>query len=366
MFKTGDMLAQVQALLRNMEALFMSFVWTFILALLIATITTPISMIVGHRWGAIAIPGGRHVHKKPIPRIGGLAIYFGFWAAVVFSQTWNSNVTGLFIGSTIILLVGLWDDIKDMRPLTKLFWQIFAASLFVAFGADSSIDKISLPFFETVNLGWFGIVFAVFWIIGLVNTVNISDGLDGLAAGICFMAAILLFWSAIRIDQVGPAHLTLALAGSCLAFLFFNFHPAKVFMGDTGSMFLGYIIGGISIMGLLKTATILGLVFPLVVLGMPLTDLTFAIIRRKLKGHSIASADRGHLHHRLLDAGLSQRQAVLLLYAMSACFGFAAVLGAIGSWIWAAVLLIGDFALLVTIMMRRTSILTAMSRKHSK
>ncbi|WP_425802579.1 glycosyltransferase family 4 protein [Desulfitobacterium sp. Sab5] len=342
----------------------MSFVWTFIIALLVATIATPISMILGHRWGAIAIPGGRHVHKRPIPRIGGLAIYFGFWVAVIFTQKWNSSILGLFIGSTIIVLVGLWDDIKDMRPLTKLFWQIFAASLFVVFGA--SMDQISLPHFGEVHLGWFGIVFAVFWIIGLVNTVNISDGLDGLAAGICFMAAILLFWSALRINQFPAAHLTIALAGACLAFLFFNFHPAKVFMGDTGSMFLGYIIGGISIMGLLKTATILGLVFPLIVLGMPLTDLTFAIIRRKLKGHSIASADRGHLHHRLLDAGLSQRQAVLLLYAMSACFGFAAVLGAIGSWIWAAVLLIADFALLVTIMMRRTSLLTAMSRKHSK
>jgi UDP-GlcNAc:undecaprenyl-phosphate GlcNAc-1-phosphate transferase len=228
------------------------------------------------------------------------------------------------------------------------------------------MDQISLPYFESINLGWFGGILAIFWVIGLVNTVNISDGLDGLAAGICFMAAILLFWSANQINQVVPAHLTLALAGSALGFLFYNFHPAKVFMGDTGSMFLGYIIGGISIMGLLKTATVLGLVFPLVVLGMPLTDLTFAIIRRKFHGQSIGQADRGHLHHRLLDAGLSQRQAVLVLYAMSGCFGVAAILGALGSWTWAALLLIADFTFIIAIMFRRTRILTTIMRKHSK
>lgn len=342
----------------------MNYALTFLIALLIATLATPVTMLLGRRWGAIAIPGGRHVHKQPIPRIGGLAIYAAFWIAVAFTQMWNSDLWGLFIGSTLIVGVGLWDDIKEIRPLTKLFWQIAAAGVLLFFGF--SMDQISLPFFGEINLGWFGLILAVFWIVGLVNTVNISDGLDGLAAGICFLAALLLFWSANRINQFIPAHLTLALAGAALGFLFFNFHPARVFMGDSGSMFLGYIIGGISIMGLLKTATILGLVFPLLVLGMPLTDLTFAIIRRKLQGHSIAAADRGHLHHRLLDAGLSQRQAVLWLYAMSAGFGISAVLGALGSWIWAAALLIVNFALLITILMRRTALLTALSRRHSK
>lgn len=342
----------------------MSYVWTFILALLIAVIATPISMMLGHRWGAIAIPGGRHVHKRAVPRIGGLAIYAAFWLAVVFTQSWDLDITSLFIGSTMIVGVGLWDDIKDMRPLTKLFWQIAAAAVLVFFGF--SMDLISLPFLGEIKLGWFGSLLAIFWIIGLVNTVNISDGLDGLAAGICFMAALLLFWSANQINEVGSAHLTLALAGSALGFLFYNFHPAKVFMGDTGSMFLGYIIGGISIMGLLKTATVLGLVFPLLVLGMPLTDLTFAIIRRKFHGQSIGQADRGHLHHRLLDAGLSQRQAVLVLYGMSACFGIAAVLGSLGSWTWAALLLIAVFAFILAIMFRRTRVLTALMRKNSK
>jgi len=356
----------------------MSYALTFIIALIFAVVATPLSMKLGRRWGAIAYPGGRHVHKKPIPRLGGIAIYAAFWIAVVFTRNWDTQlytqlytqVWGLFVGSTLIMVVGVWDDIREIRPIVKLGWQIAAAIVLVYFGF--SMNQLSLPIigvdlnFESRGIGWLGLLLAVFWIVGLVNTVNISDGLDGLAAGICFEAALLLFWSANRISQVPEAHLTLALAGAALGFLFFNFHPARVFMGDSGSMFLGYIIGGISIMGLLKTATILGLVFPLIVLGMPLTDLTFAIIRRKLRGQSIAEADRGHLHHRLLDAGLSQRQAVLLLYGMSACFGIAAVLGALGSWIWAATLLIADFALLVTILLRRTAILSVMSRKQSK
>jgi len=347
----------------------MTYLMTFVIALIVAVFATPVSMKLGRRWGAIDYPGGRHVHKTPVPRIGGIAIYAAFWCAALFLGNWDKGVWGLFLGSTIILIVGVIDDIYDIRPLVKLCWQILAAGLLLFFGF--SMNQLTLPLigsidFTAMGIGWLGLVLAVFWVVGLVNTVNISDGLDGLAAGICFQAALLLCWSAIRINEVTEAHLTLALAGAALGFLVFNFHPARVFMGDSGSMFLGYIIGGISIMGLLKTATVLGLVFPLLVLGMPLTDLTFAIIRRKLRGHSIATADRGHLHHRLLDAGLSQRQAVLLLYAMSGCFGVAAVLGALGSWIWAAAILLADFGLLIMILLRRTTLLTAMSRRQSK
>ncbi|TGE38905.1 undecaprenyl/decaprenyl-phosphate alpha-N-acetylglucosaminyl 1-phosphate transferase [Desulfosporosinus fructosivorans] len=357
----------------------MTYLLTFLMALLIAVIATPVSMKLADRWGAIAYPGGRHVHKKPIPRLGGLALYAAFWSAALIIQWWDKSFTmdastimqiwGLFIGSTIIVMVGIWDDTRGMRPLVKLIWQIAAASVLLAFGFSMNI--ISLPFispvdFQQLGLGAIGLILMLFWVVGLVNTVNVSDGLDGLAAGICFIVAILLFWSANRIGQLPAAHLTLALAGALLGFLFFNFPPARVFMGDSGSMFLGYIIGGISIMGLLKTATILGLVFPLLVLGMPVTDLTFAIIRRKLRGQSMATADRGHLHHRLLDAGLSQRTAVLSMYGISACFGVAAVLGAKGQWIWALAMLIVVFALLIIILMRRTAILAVFSRRNSK
>jgi len=348
----------------------MTYALTFFVALVIAALATPVSMKLAGRWGAIDYPGGRHVHTKPIPRLGGLAIYVAFWSASLIMQVWDEQMMGLFLGSTIILLVGIWDDIRGMRPLIKFFWQIAAASVLIAYGF--SMDSISLPFmdqpiiFEKLGLGAIGIILMLFWVVALVNTVNVSDGLDGLAAGICFMVALLLFWSANGINQLPAAHLTLALSGALLGFLFFNFPPARVFMGDSGSMFLGYIIGGISIMGLLKTATILGLVFPLLVLGMPVTDLTFAIIRRKLRGQSMATADRGHLHHRLLDAGLTQRSAVLCMYGISACFGIAAVLGAKGQWIWALAMLIIVFALLIIILMRRTAMLAVFSRRHSK
>jgi len=348
----------------------MTYALTFFVAVAIAAIATPLSMKLAGRWGAIAYPGGRHVHARPIPCLGGLAIYAAFWCAALIMQVWTVQMSGLFLGSTILLLVGIWDDIRGMRPLVKLFWQISAAAVLIGF--DFSMNFISLPFmensivFHSLGLGAIGVILMLFWVVGLVNTVNVSDGLDGLAAGICFIVALLLFWSANRIGQLPAANLTLALAGALLGFLFFNFPPARVFMGDSGSMFLGYIIGGISIMGLLKTATILGLVFPLLVLGMPVTDLTFAIIRRKLRGQSVATADRGHLHHRLLDAGLSQRAAVLSMYGISAFFGVAAVLGAKGQWIWALVILIVVFALLIIILMRRTAMLTVFSRRNSK
>ncbi|AFM40750.1 UDP-N-acetylmuramyl pentapeptide phosphotransferase/UDP-N-acetylglucosamine-1-phosphate transferase [Desulfosporosinus acidiphilus SJ4] len=346
----------------------MAYILTFALALVIAAVCTPLTMKLAHKWGAIAYPGGRHVHKKPIPRLGGLALYAGFWLAAAITQQWDLSYWGLFLGSTLIMLVGVCDDIWEIRPMVKLFWQIASAALL--FGFNFSMDKFSLPLIPSINLSgsWLGVIgFALmlFWIVGLVNTVNISDGLDGLAAGICFMAALLLFWSANRINSPA-AHLTLALAGSLLGFLLFNFPPARVFMGDSGSMFLGYIIGGLSIYGLLKTATVLGVVFPLLVMGMPVTDLTFAIIRRKLRGQSMAAADRGHLHHRLLDAGLTQRQAVLSMYGISACFGISAVLGAEGLWILALVLLLLVFAVLVIILMRRTAMLAVFSRRHSK
>jgi UDP-GlcNAc:undecaprenyl-phosphate GlcNAc-1-phosphate transferase len=358
----------------------MTYALTFFVALAIATIATPVSMKLAGRWGAIAYPGGRHIHTRQIPCLGGLAIYAAFWSAALIMQVWDKSyamdalskmqIWGLFLGSTIILVVGIWDDILGLRPLVKLFWQIIAAAVLIGF--DFSMNMISLPFmeqsinFQTLGLGAIGVLLMLFWVVGLVNTVNVSDGLDGLAAGICFIVALLLFWSANRIGQLPAANLTLALAGALLGFLFFNFPPARVFMGDSGSMFLGYIIGGISIMGLLKTATILGLVFPLLVLGMPVTDLTFAIIRRKLRGQSVATADRGHLHHRLLDAGLSQRAAVLSMYGISAFFGVAAVLGAKGQWIWALVILVVVFALLIIILMRRTAMLAVFNRRHSK
>lgn len=345
-----------------------SYILIFSIALIVAILATPFSILLARRWGAIDYPGGRRIHQQPIPRLGGMAIYVAFWLAVMLTQRWENQYWGLFLGSTVIFLVGVWDDIKGIRPLIKFFGQILAAVVLVFYGFSFSFQ--SLPLFAKIsNLGVYGVYLGafltVFWVVGLVNTINISDGLDGLAAGICFGAALLLFWSAHRTGQIPSSSLTLALAGATLGFLFYNFHPAHVFMGDSGSMFLGYLIGGISIMGLLKTATVLGLVFPLLVLAMPLTDMVFAIIRRKWKGLSIAKADRGHLHHRLLDAGLSQRTAVFLLYVISACFGIAAVLLAEGYLLEGLILFLAELVLLLYIFLRRYVYLLKITNKRN-
>jgi len=350
----------------------MTYALTFFVALAVVVIATPISMKLAARWGAIAFPGGRHIHKKPIPRLGGVAIYAAFWGGASVVPILDEQIIGLFLGSSLILGVGIWDDIRGLRPLYKLLWQIAAASLLLLFGF--SMKTLTLPFmtqaidFQQMGLGFVGLILMIFWIVGLVNTVNVSDGLDGLAAGICFIAAVLLFWSANQIEQPteAPAHLTLALAGALLGFLFYNFPPARVFMGDSGSMFLGFIIGGVSIMGLLKTATVLGLVFPLLIMGLPVADLAFAIIRRKLRGQSMAMADRGHLHHRLLDAGFTQKSAVLIMYGISVCFGLSAVLSAKGRWILAFAFLALAFALLMVILLRRASIMMVFGRRNKK
>ncbi len=328
-----------------------SYFITFFIAVIFALLFTPIAIMLAEKWGILDYPGERRVHKVPIPRLGGAAIYLSFWLAVFLRADINNVIIGIFLGSTVIFVVGIVDDMKGVRPQYKLFWQLLAALVPIAFGLTVP-DLVTLPLIGQVRLGGLGYAFAIFWIVGLVNTVNISDGLDGLAAGICFIAALILFWSASRIGQPA-AFLMLALAGVALGFLFFNSNPAKIFMGDSGSMFLGYIIGTVSIWGLLKTATIVGVVFPLLVLGMPLTDVVFAIIRRKWKGLSIVRADRGHLHHRLLDAGLNQRQAVFILYIISACFGLAAILYDYGYWYIALALVIVNLGIILIIIFRK-------------
>ncbi|RNC29644.1 MAG: putative undecaprenyl-phosphate N-acetylglucosaminyl 1-phosphate transferase [Candidatus Dichloromethanomonas elyunquensis] len=342
-----------------------TYVISFTAAVLFALILTPGAIILARRWGILDHPGERRIHSIPIPRLGGAAIYLSFWLAVFINGHFNRTILGFFLGSTIIFIVGLADDIKDIRPLYKLIWQIIAAVIPFFFGLPV-VEKITLPFLNQVNLGYFGYAFILFWIVGLVNTVNISDGLDGLAGGICTIAALILFWSANRIGNEQASYLMLALAGAAFGFLFYNFHPAKIFMGDSGSMFLGYIIGAVSVWGLLKTATLFGLVVPILVLGMPLTDLVFAVIRRSWKRLSIARADRGHLHHRLLDSGLTQRQAVLILYAISFCFGLAAVFCDYDNWFMAILLVIINFVLILQIMFRRFRWHKALARGDSK
>lgn len=328
-----------------------SYFMTFLLAVVFSVILTPVAIALAKRWGVLDYPGERRIHKAPLPRMGGAAIYIAFWLAVFLTVPVEKRLIGLFLGSVILLVVGIYDDVKGMRPLYKLLGQIIAAATLIFFGF--TVEYVTLPIFGQIQLGFIGMIFMVIWVVGLVNAVNLSDGMDGLASGICVIAALMISWSANHIGMTSQSFLMLALAGVALGFLFFNFNPSKIILGDSGSMFLGYMIGAVSIWGMLKTATVLSLVFPLLVLGIPLIDMLFAVIRRKWKGYPIIRADRGHLHHRLLDTGLTQRQAVIVLYGVSLCFGLAAILATYGHWFIAAVLVVIDFGVIVRIMFRK-------------
>lgn len=236
------------------------------------------------------------------------------------------------MGTVILVLVGIWDDIRQIEPKTKLMGQIIAAAILVAY--DIRVDFINLPWGGVVYLKYWAIPLTIFWIVGFTNIVNLIDGLDGLAAGISFIACIAVCAMTLQLGQIDLACIALALAGATVGFLRYNFNPAKIFMGDTGSMLLGYTLAAISVMGAVKTAATIALVVPAIVLGLPILDTLFAIVRRKISGRPIFKPDKGHVHHRLLAQGLSQKQAVLMMYAVTALFGGVSVIVAeVNAWI---------------------------------
>ena len=303
------------------------------MALGAAVVVTPGVIVLARKTGALDKPNSRKVHKKPVPRIGGLGIYISFMismAAVMASGDIAEDVMfqleGLMLSGTLIVILGLIDDYTDLPAKVKLVGQIIAACVLVI-GFDVRIDFINNPIVdgEYIYLEMLAIPVAVFWVVGLTNTVNLIDGLDGLAAGVATIAAITIFLVALEQNILLVAVLTAALAGSAIGFLFYNFNPARIFMGDSGSMFLGFMLAGISIIGAVKSAALVALIVPILALGLPILDTTFAIIRRYRGGVPIFKPDKGHLHHRLLDLGFTQRQAVLLMYIISALLGLSAI-----------------------------------------
>ena len=238
----------------------------------------------------------------------------------------SSPIQSLRIFSaSLIVLLGLVDDYKNLPARVKFLGQILIAMVLVI-GFDVRIDFITDPFGDYLYLeSWAAIPATIFWLVGLTNTVNLIDGLDGLAAGISAIASVTIFLVALQNNFFLVAGLTAALAGAATGFLFFNFHPAKIFMGDTGSMFFGFMLAGISAMGSMKSTATITLIVPILALGVPILDTTFAIIRRLLGGQPIFKPDKGHLHHRLLNMGFTQRQAVFLIYVISAVLGLSAI-----------------------------------------
>ncbi|RKD22040.1 undecaprenyl-phosphate alpha-N-acetylglucosaminyl 1-phosphate transferase [Caminicella sporogenes] len=301
-----------------------------IVAAMVSLVTTPLVKKLAYKLGAIDIPkDDRRIHKTPIPRLGGLAIYLGFLISVLIFLEVDRAIAGMIIGASIIIITGIIDDLNPLPPKVKLTLQIISALVLVKFGVK--IDFIS-NFFKSgkvIDLKILSIPITIFWIVGITNTVNLIDGLDGLAAGISSIVAITLAYIAYVNQSIIPnagetAILTLIVAGACIGFLPYNFNPAKIFMGDTGSLFLGFILAAISINGSIKGATTLAIVVPILALGLPIFDTAFAILRRVYNGRPIMEADKGHLHHRLLSIGLCQRRAVLILYLISSMLGLSA------------------------------------------
>lgn len=309
-----------------------AYVPAFLVAAAAALVLTPLFRALAVRVGAVHRPISRSVHTRPVPFLGGLALYFAFGAAIALTLGLDSPpVRGILAGATAILLLGLADDAgkslgRPMPAKLKFLGQVAAAAIPVAYGMR--VEWITNPFAPAgmTYVGLWGIPITLLWTVSVVNVTNLIDGLDGLAAGVSTIAALTLVAVGVQTGQpaVGVA-LAAALAGSTVGFLPYNFNPAKIFMGDTGSMFLGYLLAAAAVEGTLKSAATVGLGVPILALGVPILDTAFAIVRRVSTGRPFYQADRDHLHHRLLALGLSHRQTVLLMWAVSAAFGTSAL-----------------------------------------
>lgn len=302
------------------------YIYAFIMSMALSYLATPRVIKLAWKIGAVEIPKDtRRVHKKPTPRLGGLAIFAAFTAVgLITLPLEQSSIRGMLIGGAFLVLVGVLDDIYGLPAKVKLLLQTVAAYILVAFGLK--VEWVTNPFGGMFYLGNWSIPVTLFWVVGITNTLNFIDGLDGLAAGIAVIASVTMMLVDISLGQLNTTLVTALLAGAALGFLPYNFNPAKIFMGDTGAMFLGYILAAAAVDGAVKSATAIALIVPILALGLPIFDTAFAIVRRLIKGRPIMQADRGHIHHRLLDVGFSHRQAVIYMYLMSLALGLCAVL----------------------------------------
>ncbi len=307
-------------------------VWQVLLALLIAGVVsfaaTPLVKVLSVKWGAIDVPkDNRRMHDHPIPRMGGLAIFFGFLLATVLLVPLDNAKKGMLLGAVVIVILGVFDDKYALSAKLKFAVQIVAA-LIAAF-AGNRVTVLSNPNIFSDNpywqLGWLSWPVTIIWIVAVTNAVNLIDGLDGLACGVSTISSASMLVIALLVTETDVAVVMAALAGACIGFLPYNFNPAKIFMGDTGATFLGYIMATMSVQGMFKMYSMISFVVPFIVLGLPIFDVTFAVIRRISHGQNPMTPDRGHIHHRLIDMGFSQKQAVGVLYLVSAILGLSAV-----------------------------------------
>ena len=320
----------------------------FAVAAVLSYFFTPPVKNFAHKVGAIDVPkDARRMHKKPIPRLGGLAIYGGFLCSILIFGQLEETMLCVLLGAAIIVALGIFDDVLALGAKLKFVVQIVAAAIPVCIG-DLQIGLFTNlnPLSDTpfVHLGILAVPVTIIWIVGITNAVNLIDGLDGLAVGVSSIAAITMLAVALLTGNMPIAITMAALAGACIGFMPYNLNPAKIFMGDTGSTFLGYMLATVSIMGLFKFYAVISFAVPFLILGLPIFDTANAIIRRVAAGRSPMSPDRGHVHHKLIDMGFNQKQAVAILYAISATLGLTAVVLTSSGEVKAIVLLLAVLA----------------------
>ena len=303
-------------------------VLALLVALVVSFLMTPVVKTFAYKVGAIDVPkDARRMHKIPIPRLGGLAIFIGFIVSILLFVKITPEMQSILLGAVIIVVLGVVDDIMALPALLKFVVQIVAALIPALNGVQ--IIAFSNPNIFSDNIYWvlgnLSIPFTVLWIVAITNSVNLIDGLDGLANGVSAISATTMLVIALVGGQTQVAIVLAALVGGCVGFMPYNMNPAKMFMGDTGATFLGYILATMSIQGLFKYYAVISFVVPFLILGLPIFDTAFAFIRRIAHGQSPMHADRSHIHHRLIDMGLNQKQAVATLYVISAILGLSAV-----------------------------------------
>jgi len=296
---------------------------TFVLSLIGSILFTPWVKKIAYQVGAVDIPNDRKVHLKPIPRIGGVAF---FLSILIVNVLFNKSliVEKIIFGGLLVFLVGLLDDFVELKPKPK-FWLTFLAVLIAVF-IGVRVDVWRIPYTKIIIKGFWADVITFVWLLGITNAMNFIDGLDVLAGGVAVISSFSLLIISLLLGRFEMALLLSSILGSVLGFLFYNFPPASIFMGDSGAMFLGFILGAISIIGVLRVSTIINLFFPIVVLGFPVLDTAFSIIRRLLEGRAPWKYDKDHLHHRFLRIGMKTEQSIAFIYLITICMSLLAII----------------------------------------
>lgn len=302
----------------------MMYIIAFALSFVVSIMATPLIKRLAIKLGATDQPNHRKIHRIVMPRLGGLAIVIGSVAGLLFLMPQYNHLLSIAVGGIIIVAIGVLDDKFTLSAKVKFLGQ-FTAALIPVF-AGVNIDHVTIPFGGQLQLGAFGYVLTVFWIIGITNAINLMDGLDGLAGGVSVIGLSTILVMAAINHQYFVVTMATVLIGSTVGFLVFNFHPAKIFMGDTGALFLGYMLSVISVLGFFKSLATFSVVVPILILAVPIFDTLFAIIRRLIKRQRISAPDKSHLHHCLLAMGFTHRTTVLIIYSLAMLFGVAAII----------------------------------------